>query len=134
MDPIIFVEEAGKHTSYGKALQLYLRGKPCLLISPALSRHDDALVHFLTSERIGFRDQIAHDIPNHWRPQAKGDQYHLIGVGWARIHPQEIVLDVGSDSYLLPPCERHAKEITRLLKTKTISVKPSFRLARDSVY
>ena len=121
MDPLVMLDR--KDITFGKTLQVYLGNVPFLVIGEDIRRHHEMLRKFLQDNGVPFVEEPLHG-PN-FGPQAIGDRYKLVGAGYASLYQGLIQLWGQSDGYRISSDEKHAREISDLLKDRRVEIQKS---------
>jgi len=119
MDHLVMLDR--EDIEYGKALQLYLGNVPFLVIGEDIRRHHEMLRKFLEANGVPFVEKALHG-PN-FGPTAMGEKYRLVGAGYASLYDGLIELWGQSDGYRISPDEKHAREISDLLRDRRVEIK-----------
>ena len=120
MNPLVMLDEG---VAFGKALQVYIGDKSYLVVGNGSRMHQDMLKIFLADNNVPFNVELLNG-PN-FGPAAEGENYRLVGAGWADLHYSDrIELSGHSGSYRISPDKEHAQEISDLLP-KRVEIKKS---------
>ena len=104
-----------------KALQLYIKDTPHLVICNGNRYHHQSLQELLKREQIPFDSK---SFGRRGRgPKQKGNQYQLVGAGYAIINPHKIHLHNESEGYRIGINKEHAEKINELITDREITFK-----------
>lgn len=122
MDHVVMLD--GEGITYAKALQIYLKESPYLIIGGGGRKHHEMLKIFLTDNKIHFIERMLKG-PN-FGPTMIGENYRLVGAGWVDLNYKDrIELSGWSDSYGISTDEKHARDISDVLQDRQVEVKKS---------
>lgn len=130
MDHVVMLD--GESIIYAKALQVYLKESPYLVIGVEGRKHHEMLKIFLTDNQIPFRETILKG-PN-FGPTMIGENYRLVGAGWADLNYKDgIELSGYSDSYGISTDEKHARDISDILSDRRVEIKKSKPVVTEKI-